>query len=115
MRGEAKPSPECPGQSKTRRVPELLRRWTLSSVYVMAGQGSPGRCHACGERVLADAAFVDIGPTDIYDRNKPRAKRFVPAGTDIHGWTPFELAHPECFKANEGAETLRALIDASRR
>jgi hypothetical protein len=58
---------------------------------------------------------VNIGPTDWNDPDKPKSKRYVPEGTDIHGWTPFVVAHPECFARDEGVEVLRGLIDAAQR
>lgn len=70
-------------------------------------------CHVCGQAIAPDAAFVDIGPTDWTDPSKPKAKRFVAEGTDIHGWTPFVVAHPECLAHEEGDEVLRALIAAA--
>lgn len=79
----------------------------------MTGQGSPGRCHLCGEDVQADAAFVNIGPTDWNDPAKPKSKWYVAEGTDIHGWTPFVVAHPDCFARDEGDEELRRLIEAA--
>jgi hypothetical protein len=30
--------------------------------------------------------------------------RWVPVGDDIHGWTPFVLAHPICFGREEGSK-----------
>lgn len=77
------------------------------------GQGSPGVCHVCGRAIAPDGAFVHIGPTDWTDPSKPKTKRFVAEGTDIHGWTPFVVAHPECFAHEEGDEVLRALIAAA--
>lgn len=63
----------------------------------MSGPVSPGVCDVCGQRVEAGQAFVNIGPTDWTDPSKPKTQRWVPAGADIHGWTPFVVEHPACF------------------
>jgi hypothetical protein len=63
--------------------------------------------------VQPDAAFVNIGPTDWNDPSKPRSTRFVPQGTDIHGWSPFVVAHPACFALTEGQEAFDALRGAA--
>lgn len=59
----------------------------------------------------AYAPFVNIGPTDWNDPSKPRSMRFVPQGAEILGWTPFEIAHPECFANESGEDLLRDLIE----
>lgn len=79
----------------------------------MTGQGSPGVCHLCGQAVLPDAAFVNIGPTDWNDPSKARSTHFVPEGTDIHGWSPFVVAHPDCFARTDGQEALDGLMRAT--
>jgi hypothetical protein len=57
---------------------------------------------------------VDTGPTDwLHDAEKPRSSRFVAEETDIHGWTPFEVTHPECFAAVAGADALASLVAAA--
>lgn len=76
----------------------------------MPGQGSVGPCHVCGANIEPDAAFVNIGPTDRNDPDRPTKKRFVREGTDIHGWSPFVVAHPTCFAQLEGEAALDALI-----
>jgi hypothetical protein len=76
---------------------------------------SLGVCSACGKPITAGASFVDIGPTDSDGRDKPRRANFVPVESDIHGWSPFETQHPECFAAHAGVERLVALVDESHR
>ena len=56
---------------------------------------------------------MNIGPTDWLDATRPKSKRFILPGTDIHGWTPFVVAHPACFALDEGPNALNALIDAA--
>jgi hypothetical protein len=80
----------------------------------MGGQGSPGICHVCGRPVAPGEAFVSIGPTDWNDPSKPKFKRWVPAEEEIHGWTPFVVAHAGCFARDEGSDALNALIDEAR-
>lgn len=75
----------------------------------MSGQGSPGVCDICGQTVEPNAAFVNIGPTDQTDPSKPKPRRWVPAGTDIHGWTPFVVEHPSCFVGVNGQAALEEL------
>jgi hypothetical protein len=76
---------------------------------------SLGVCSACRKPIADGASFVDIGPTDSGDRHKPRRVHFVPVESDIHGWSPFETQHPECFAAHAGIERLVALVDESHR
>jgi len=54
--------------------------------------------------VRLGAAFVAIAPQDAPE---PRF-RYVPADTDIHGWSPFVIAHPECFARSDGDAVLAA-------
>ncbi len=68
-------------------------------------------CHICEQEIPPDAAFVNIGPTDWNDPTRPKSMRYVPAGTDIHGWTPFVVAHPACFAEQEGSDVLSILIE----
>lgn len=75
----------------------------------MRGQGSPGICDRCGQAVEPYAAFISIGPTDWTDPAKPKAHRWVPEGTDIHGWTPFVVEHPQCFAQANGEDALDRL------
>lgn len=82
---------------------------------MVPGQGSPGQCHLCGEDVLPDAAFINIGPTDWTDPETPKSKRYIWEATDIHGWTPFVVAHPDCFARDKGEEELHRLIDLAER
>lgn len=58
-----------------------------------------------------DAAFVDIGPTDRNDPSTPRSMRYVPPGTEIHCWTPFEVEHPQCFVEENDEDSLRELVE----
>jgi hypothetical protein len=87
----------------------------MGAVTSDKGHGSPGVRHVCGREVEPDAAFVNIGPTDWNDPSKPRATRLVPPGTDIHGWSPFVAAHPDCFAQTEDQGALAALRAASGR
>jgi hypothetical protein len=75
----------------------------------VTGQGSPGICDICGRPIEPDGAFVNIGPTDWTDPTKPKSRRWVPAETDIHGWTPFVVEHPSCFVRMSGQEALDRL------
>jgi hypothetical protein len=61
------------------------------------------------------ASFVDTGPTDHNDPSAPRSVRWVPVDEDIHGWTPFVIAHPACFAREQGVEALVNLVDESHR
>lgn len=72
----------------------------------MSGQGSAAICDICGRPIEADAGFVNIGPTVWTDPSKPKSRRWVPPGSDIHGWTPFVVEHPTCFVAVNGQEAL---------
>jgi hypothetical protein len=72
---------------------------------------SIGTCHVCGLDVTYGSSFVNIGPTDWNDPGKEQSKRWVPADEDIHGWTPFVVAHPVCFVQDEGVAALVALVD----
>jgi hypothetical protein len=80
----------------------------------MSGQGSPGLCNYCQEQIEPNAAFVNIGPTDWNDPEQPTSRSFVPQGTEIHGWSPFVVAHPDCYAAEEGPDELLRLVEASR-
>jgi hypothetical protein len=79
----------------------------------VSGQGSVGPCSVCGAEIEADAAFVNIGPTDPHDPDRPKSTRYVCPGTDIHGWTPFVVAHPSCFAQVEGSAALHTLIESA--
>ena len=81
----------------------------------MSSQGSPGKCTFCGTPVAPMAEFVSIGPTDWNDPTRPKSRRWVPAGTDIHAGTPFVVAHGSCYSAAEGAEDLARLIEDAGR
>lgn len=72
----------------------------------MSGQGSPGICGICGHPVEPEAAFVNIGPTDWTDPSKPKTRQWIPAGSEIHGWSPFVVEHPACFVSVNGQEAL---------
>ena len=72
-----------------------------------------GTCYVCGLDVAERSSFVNAGPTDQNDPAKGRARRWVAADEDIHGWTPFLPAHPVCFAQGEGVAALVALVDES--
>lgn len=67
-------------------------------------------CSLRGQLIAPNSAFVNIGPTNWNDPSQPKSKRYVPEDTDIHGWSPFVVAHPDCFAQDEGDEALRVLI-----
>jgi hypothetical protein len=77
----------------------------------------PRQCAVCGKPIEAAAPLVDTGPTDwLHDPSAPRRSRYIPAGTDIHGWTPFETSHPPCFASVHGDHELAELMaEADRR
>ena len=83
---------------------------TRASHTAVTGQGSVGPCALCGLTIEASSAFVNIDPTNWNDPSAPKSKRWVPPDTDIHGWTPFVVTHPECFARDEGADALAALV-----
>jgi hypothetical protein len=74
-----------------------------------------GVCDICGTAIASRSAFVNTGPTDWHDPDKPKRRSWVAADTDIHGWTPFVLTHPVCFANEEGVEALVALVEDSDR
>jgi hypothetical protein len=61
-----------------------------------------GVCDICGTAIASRSAFVNTGPTDRDDPDKPKTRSWVAADTEIHGWTPFVLTHPVCFADREG-------------
>jgi len=72
-----------------------------------------GPCAVCGRPIAAMSSFIDTGPTDPMDPDKPPYAKWVPADEDIHGWTPFVLKHPACYAEERGAQALVDLVDAS--
>ena len=74
-----------------------------------------GVCSICGREVSLGASFVNTVPTDWNEQTKPRSLRFVPIDEDIHGGTPFVIAHPTCFAREQGVEALVHLVDESHR
>lgn len=72
-------------------------------------------CHICGRKVSFGASFISIGPSDQIDPSKPRSLRWIPVDEEIHGWSPFVVAHPMCFAEAEGFETVIGLVDESHR
>ncbi len=74
-----------------------------------------GMRSVCGQPVKAGAAFVTIGATEWADPSRPKSEKFVPVEEDIHGWSPFVFAHPACYVAKRGLDTLLELIDESHR
>jgi hypothetical protein len=81
-------------------------------LIVMSGFGV---CSVCGQQVAVGAAFINIGPTDPHDPDKPKSERWVPVDEDIHGWSPFVIVHPACYARQEGVEKLVGLVDESHR
>jgi len=76
---------------------------------------SIGPCSSCGQPIEVAASFIDIGPTDFGDPDKPRPVRWVPVDEEIHGWTPFEIQHPRCFAHAVSLERLVVAVDESHR
>jgi hypothetical protein len=76
---------------------------------------SIGVCHLCGQSVELGSSFIDTGPTDTYDPTTPPYVRWVPVDEDIHGWSPFVIAHPSCYAAEKGVDALVLLVDESHR
>ena len=76
---------------------------------------SIGTCHVCGLDVAYGSSFVNIGATDWTEPSKEQTSRWVPVNEDIHGWTPFVVAHPVCFARDKGVAALGALVDESDR
>jgi len=74
-----------------------------------------GVCAICAREIATGASFVDTGPTDSKEPSKARSVRWIPVDEDIHGWTPFEIAHPGCWASVHGVEALVALVDESHR
>ena len=74
-----------------------------------------GPCSFCGTSIPFRASFVDTHPTDSKEPWKPRTSRWVPVDEDVHGWTPFEIAHPACFAREHGVAALVELVDESHR
>jgi hypothetical protein len=74
-----------------------------------------GVCSVCGQQVAFGAAFINVGPTDPHDPDKPKSERWVPLDEDIHGWSTFVIIHPVCYARQEGVEKLVGLVDESHR
>jgi hypothetical protein len=74
-----------------------------------------GNCAICSTEIAISASFIDTGPTDSKEPWKPRSVRWVPADEDVHGWTPFEIAHPVCWASVHGVHALVNLVDESHR
>lgn len=76
---------------------------------------SIGKCSVCGKDVNYGESFVDTHPTDSREPWKERQARWVPVDEDIHGWSPFEIAHPACHAREHGVDALVKLVDESHR
>src|SRR6476620_11617641 len=74
-----------------------------------------GVCDLCGQTIPLGSSFINVGPTDRRDPDRPKALRFVPVDEDIHGWTPFVVEHPACFAATHGVVAVLQLVDDSHR
>jgi hypothetical protein len=74
-----------------------------------------GNCAICGKDLAVGSSFVDTHSTDSKEPWNPRTVRWVPVDTDIHGWTPFEIAHPVCWADVHGVDALVDLVDESHR
>ena len=72
-----------------------------------------GVCSICGKGVPVGESFINTGPTDWNDPNRPPSVAWIPVDTDIHGWTPFVLAHPTCWTGEHSVEELAVLVDES--
>ncbi len=77
--------------------------------------GGLGPCSICGRDIALGAAFVNVGPTDWNDPDRPKSERYVPVDEDIHGWSPFVTIHPACFAQDRGLDHLLSLVDESHR
>ena len=111
--GEAEQARICYGEPAIGGAESALGRRPGPQLVAVSGQGSPGMCDICGQPVEANAAFVDIGPTDWTDPSAPKSRRWVPRGTDVHGWSPFVVEHPKCFVEVNGPEALDSLMASS--
>ena len=69
----------------------------------------------CGKPVPLGESFINTGPTDWNDPGVPPSVAWVPVETDIHGWSPFVVAHPPCWAKEHSAEDLTMLVDESHR
>jgi hypothetical protein len=76
---------------------------------------SIGICAVCGQSVAFGDSFIDTRPSDWNDPTKVSESRWVPVGTDIHGWSPFVLTHPVCWLEQYSPEDLVRLVDESHR
>ena len=74
-----------------------------------------GTCSVCGRGVASGESFINAGPTNWNEPTTLAESRWVPVGTDIHGWTPFVLSHPVCWAREHSVEDLIALVDNSHR
>jgi hypothetical protein len=74
-----------------------------------------GVCSVFGQGVLVGEAFIDTGPTDWNDPIKKPSVTWVPVATDIHGWSPFVVAHPACWAREHSIEDLVLHVDESHR
>ncbi len=61
------------------------------------------------------SSFIDTGPNDNQDADKPPYEHWVPVDEDIHGWAPFVLTHPTCYASRRGVQALVDLVNASDR
>ena len=86
----------------------------VGTVQDMVGHASPGPCAVCGRTIQENSAFVNTGPTNWNDPSASKTRTWVAAEHEIHGWTPFVVAHPACFEEQEGSDALAALIDAAK-
>ena len=76
---------------------------------------SIGVCHLCGQDVALGSSFIDTGPTDSKEPTRPPSVRWVPVEEEVHGWSPFVIAHPSCYAAENGVDALILLVDESHR
>jgi hypothetical protein len=60
-------------------------------------------------------SFINTGPSDMNDRTKPDSVSWVPAETDIHGWSRFVVGHRACWSQERRIEDLVRLVDDSHR
>jgi hypothetical protein len=110
---------DCPSQHRT--LAPMCRSRACGPLKITGISGaivrlmSIGKCHICGADVMAGASFIDTGHTDQTDPGAPRKVRWVPVDEDIHGWSPFVIAHPVCFAREKGVDMLVDLVDQSHR